>query len=217
MRCGPDIRFREAALDERTSYAGFFRGLEPGAVVAEIVAVGAVQRDRELPLEPLGLGDVVELAFAVKAPIRLVGDVPRVGHLVRLDDAVVGADFAGELPCVIELSRWQRRRDGGHADSAGAELARRDGEHEGAVDAARVAHESRSKLAHVRGKSFELGLDRVHARQVVTPGLTLRISGSAAGRKTSIFGRLASFAFLPLPFLFNWMGCDPRDSGRRWS
>jgi len=143
---------------KRLRYAGFFRGLEPGAVVAEIVAVGAFNvtasfhssrwpRDVRRARSCSKSNDPVGWRRTAGRPSRSIG---RRGGRRR---------FRGELPLRHRALRWQRRRDGGHAIARVPSSRVADGEHEGAVDAARVAHESRSKLAHVRGKSFELGLD----------------------------------------------------------
>jgi len=48
---------------------GILRGVEPRAVIAEVVEVGAVDDVVETPRAPLLFGDLVKLALAVKAPV----------------------------------------------------------------------------------------------------------------------------------------------------
>src|ERR1700733_16154656 len=96
----------------------------------------------EAPLAPLGFGDLVKLALAVKAAVGRVGDVSGALDLVRFDELLARADLPGDrLRCFFFEGReaWGHRR---HADHARPEYAVGDGEHESAVDPARVANEN---------------------------------------------------------------------------
>src|SRR5689334_2566761 len=108
-------------------------------MIAEIVQVRAVGDLRETPLELALASDVVELALAVEAPVRAVGDVAGPRDLVRVDEPMHRADLAGDARRVRALARGQARAHGRHADGALPELFRRHGKDESAVDAARVA------------------------------------------------------------------------------
>jgi hypothetical protein len=169
LRACAYVGLREATVDERASHAGLFGGLETRPVIAEVVAIGAVERDGEPPFDPLDLGDVVELALAVKAAVGPVGHVARIGHLVRRDDAVRGPDLASESHGFVELAGRKRRRDGGHTNRSLAELARGDGQHERTINPARIADERRSKCPYSLGKKGDFGVDLGHVPDGVTP------------------------------------------------
>src|SRR5207302_308498 len=113
----------------------------------------------ELPFGALRLGDVVELALAIKAAVGRIGHVARVGHLVRLHDAVRGADLARELHGFVELARRKRWRHGGHTNCAMTELARGDRQDESTVNAARITDERRSHRPYSRRELLELRVD----------------------------------------------------------
>ncbi len=73
-----------------------------------------------------------------------------------------GADLAGQLLGPFELARGEGRGDGRHPDGLTAELAGRNREHEGAVDAAGVADERRTKHSDARRQPLELPVDFAH-------------------------------------------------------
>ena len=149
-----DVVLVEAALDEHAAHVRVLRRLEPGTVIAEIVEVGAVEHVGEAPLALLLLGDLVELALAVKAPVRGVGHVARALDLVRLDELVPGPDLPGDRDGRLFLEGGEAGRHGRHPDGAGAEDLVRHGEDERAVDAARVANEGRAHVLDAGPEAF---------------------------------------------------------------
>ncbi len=158
LRGGADRRLVEAGIEQRADHAGFARGFEPGAVVAEIVGVGAVHDRREA---------------ATRAPCRRrwcrarscsgssgrgrSSRRRRVVELVRVDEAVRGAererDPRGPRPFHSEGGGSGSRPS---SPASLPELLGGDGQDEGAVDASGVADQHRAELAQASPQGVEL-------------------------------------------------------------
>src|SRR5690606_21342497 len=121
LREPADVFLAEARLHEGAPRAGFLRSVEPGAVVAEVVHVGAVDDVREPPLRLLRRADAVELALAVKAPVDVVSGVVLALDLVRGHELVARPEAPGDGDGALLLRRSEARAHGGHADAARTE------------------------------------------------------------------------------------------------
>ena len=163
--------FGHLGLDQRAPHRGVLGGLEPGSEVTKVVEVGAVDDVGEAPLDALELGDVVQLALAVKAAIGFVGDVTRTRDLVGVDEAVRGPELLRNAFGVALLAGGQARAHRRHANGALAEFGVGHGQHERAVEPARIADQHGAEIAQVFSESCELfraGLGD-HLRCYITP------------------------------------------------
>ncbi len=94
-------------------------GLEAGAVVAEIVEIGA-RGDRVVGM---AADRAVEVELAEEAAVDRVGEVAWVGHLAGVDDAELPAGTGGMGAHAGGGERWHRGRDGVEYRDRGAKLA----------------------------------------------------------------------------------------------
>lgn len=67
-----NVRFGDTGLDQWAACACLLGRFETGAVVAEVVDVGAIDRECQSPFALLLLADAIELALAMKATIDIV-------------------------------------------------------------------------------------------------------------------------------------------------
>ena len=118
---GADVGLGELGLDQREAHAVLAGGVEPGAVVAEIVDDDAGRDERDAARLTLAGGHRVELGLAVKAAIGAVLRVARVVDLVRVDELVASADGAGDGGGLFAFAGGKAGADRGDADGALAE------------------------------------------------------------------------------------------------
>src|SRR4051794_30353010 len=101
-------------------------GAQPRAPVARVVRVRARGGGGEAAGGGEGAEAVVELALAVVAAELVVADVAFARELGGRDRLVPDADRAGDVAGAVELSRRERRRDGGQSQRPLAERPRRE-------------------------------------------------------------------------------------------
>src|SRR5690606_22723587 len=105
LREAAHVLLPEAGLDERAPRPRVLRGLEAGAVVAEIVEVRPVDDRGEAPLDLLLRAEPIERALAVEAAIDVVLGVALVLDLVRGDELVARADRLRDRDRLLLLER----------------------------------------------------------------------------------------------------------------
>ena len=149
------IVFAEPKLDEDAPNACIFRGFEAGAVIAEVVDIGAVEHVEHAPFEFLLLCNFIELALAMKAPVASIGDISRPLDLVGFDGLVVCAN----LPCNGNgclFLEWRKAwRYGGQAYGTVSQDLMRDGQYERAVDPPGIANDSAIHFAQKRTQTVQ--------------------------------------------------------------
>lgn len=160
-----DIGLGEAQRDEGALDVGFAGSLKAWAIVSEIVGVGAVEDH----CKPFALrdafGDLVELGFAVVAAVGIVLDVGWTLELAGLYQVVPRADGLGDADCIFAFGVGDGRAECRYSESASAELLMGNGQHQGAVDAARKADKGVGKPTEMVTQSLEFG---GHTRRFIT-------------------------------------------------
>lgn len=149
------------SLDQGRAHLTLRRGLEPRAVVAEVVAVGTVDDHREAPGVGLTARDAIQLRLAEVAAVGGIGGVARVVNLVGVHRDVWHAERAGESRGLVTFGERQGGGQGRHAEGPGAQNVMGHTQHEGAVDAAREAHQHRGHRLEEAAERREL---RIHGR-----------------------------------------------------
>ena len=134
----------QAGVDHRVARAALVGGGQAGAVIAEIVEVGAEQDLAQAQRVGARARDLQQLGLAVVAAVGGVLREARALELVRLDDLEARADQGGQLARRGALALGHGDRDGGQADAAVAEHVVRDPQQQRRVDAAREADQRRA-------------------------------------------------------------------------
>src|SRR5712692_4501825 len=99
-----DLALREPGVDQRRPHTVLDGRFHAGAMIAEVVDVGAVDQRAD----PLVLGDrpelVEQLVLAEEAPVGAVACIIGIGQLLRAHHDVAQSDQVGELPGLSELT-----------------------------------------------------------------------------------------------------------------
>lgn len=141
LRVGADGGFVDFGFLQGGADAVFAGGAEAGAVVTEVVGIGAVENPAIAFGAGVGDEGVVDVGFAEVATIGVVDLVARVLGLGggKLDE--LAADFVGDLAGVGEVVLGKGRRDGDGGGGVVAEVVVGELENKGGVNTARVGDE----------------------------------------------------------------------------
>ena len=144
---GADLGLVHLGFDHGAADVVLGCGGHAGAIVAEVVGVGAVGDPSVAFGERQGAELVVEFGLAEVAALGRVGDVALALEFVGVDDAVVEVELGGDGLGVGEVAGGEGGGDGGNGQGAATQRALGRHRQEGAVDAAGAGDDDRFHIA----------------------------------------------------------------------
>ena len=144
---GAHLSFVHLGFDHGTADVVLGCGGHAGAIVAEVVGVGAVGDPRVAFGGGKGAELVVKFGLAEVAALGGVGDVALALEFVGADDAVVEVELGGDGLGVGEVACREGGGDGGNGQGAATQRALGRHRQEGAVDAAGAGDDDRFHIA----------------------------------------------------------------------